>query len=318
MNEAQSVTQAAMIGERARGEREHFVKGLLLALQSQQTLESFGGILLRELSERLDAKAAVLHCLESRSGDYTLTASYASHNSPTFIERYRPGEGLAGEAVLERRRHLCHGSSADWPWLETGTLVTLPVCIVVAPIVSADHVPGVIELALMDRIDPEDERLRLLDSALPEVALSLDILKARLENQFELARREQRLRDNENKWRRLFESTHEGVWFIDTEARTTDVNPAMARILGESPEKLLGRSLFEFVDATQRPILDEQMRRRGEGETGAYEIRFKRADGQWVPCFLKARPLLDEQGQQIGSFAIVTDLSEPGSRARAE
>lgn len=318
MSEAQSVAQAAMVGERARAEREHFVRELLMALQSQQALESFGGILLRELSERLGAKAAVFHCLESCSSDYILTASYASHNSPTFVERYRPGEGLAGEAILERRRRLHQGNSKDWLWLETGTLVTLPVCIVVAPIISADHVPGVIELALMDRIDPEDERLRLLDSALSEVALSLDILKARLENQFELARREQRLRDNENKWRRLFEATHEGVWFIDMEARTTDVNPAMAQILGESPEKLLGRSLFEFVDPTQMAILNEQLRRRRKGETSAYKITFTRADGQLAPCFLKGRPLLDEKDQQIGTFAIVTDLSESGSRGTIE
>ena len=313
MSEAQSLAHAAMRAETARAEREHFVRGLLMALQSQQTLESFGGLLLRELSERLSAKSAVFHCLESCSGSYVLTASYASNQNPTFVERYRPGEGLAGEAVLERRRRLCEGNADDWLWVETGTLTASPVCVVIAPIVSADHVPGVIELVLMDRAVPEDERLRLLDSALPEVALSLDILRARLDNQLELARREQRLRDNENKWRRLFESTHEGVWFIDTETRTTDVNPAMARILGESPEKLLGRSLFEFIDATHLTFINEQLQRRREGETGAYEINFKRADGQWAPCFLRARPLLDEQGRQIGSFAIVNALSQHGS-----
>ena len=310
MSEAQCLAQAAMTGETARAEREHFVKGLLLALQSQQTLESFGDILLRELSERLGAKAAVFHCLQSCTGDYVLTASYASHLSTSRPERYRPGEGLAGEAVLERRRRLCQGISDDWPWLETGTLATSPVCVVVAPLVSGEHVSGVIELALMERIEADDERLKLLDIALAVVALSLDNLKAQIENQVELTRREQLLRDNENKWRRLFETTDEGVWFADTEARTTDVNPAMARILGEAPERLLGRSLFEFIDATQIALFNEQLRRRGEGEVGTYEISFKRADGCLAPCLVKGSPLLDEQGRQIGIFAIITDLSE--------
>jgi len=310
MSEAQSLAQAAMTGETARAEREHFVKGLLMALQAQQALEPFGGLLLRELSDRLGAKAAVFHCLESRSGDYVLTASYASHPSASCVERYRPGEGVAGEAVLERRRRLYQGSSDDWSWLETGTLAISPVCVVVAPIVSAEHVPGVIELALMEWIEADDERLKLLDIALPVVALSLDNLKTQLENQVELTRREQQLRDNENKWRRLFETTDEGVWFADTEARTTDVNPALAPILGEAPEMLLGRSLFEFVDADHLPFLKEQLRRRSAGEVGTYEISFKRADGRLAPCSVKGSPLVDEQGRQIGAFAIITDLSE--------
>ncbi len=319
MEAAETRAQAATAQEMVRAERERFVKDLALALQGQDTLEAFGDSLLTALCRRLEAKAAAFHCLEGEAGAYVLAARYAGGESPAFCERYLPGEspafcerylpgeGLGGQAVLDRQRRVCLGQAADWMWVGGATLAGVPLALIVAPIVSGERVPGVVELALMREADAES--LALLDEALPVVALSLDILVTLLRNREELERRDRRLRDSEAWLGTLYETANEGIWVIDTNILTTDLNPAMARILGRDREAVVGHAVFEFVDETNAAILQDQMRHRQRGETGSYEIAFSRPDGRLVPCLMNASPLYDSQGTRIGSFAMVADLT---------
>lgn len=444
MREAETAAQEATAGEHARAEREHFGKDLALALQGQETLEAFGTSLLERLCRRLDAKAGVFHHADASTGDYRLTASYATGTSPAFVERYAPGQGLAGQVVVDRKILICAGQATDWPRVISGTQASAAVTLVIAPIVTGQQVSGVVELALMQAADANRaaEIEALLEEVLPVVALSLDVLLAklrtledfdryrameefqgrilasisdglvgedtqgrvtfvnaaalrmlgfeesdllgqpwhalthhqypdgrvlprdecpghlcmqdgrsltvsdqvfwrkdgtplaveytaspvlqdgvaigalmsfrdigeRLEAQRELARRERQLAESEAKLRTIFETSSEGIWVIDTAARTTDLNPAMANILGLSREAVLGRTVFEFLDPANRAILSEQMQRRQHGETGTYEIAFSRPDGSQVQCQMHATPLFDAQGKRVGSFAMVTDL----------
>ena len=108
----------------------------------------------------------------------------------------------------------------------------------------------------------------------------------------------------------LLESTHEGFWFIDLEKRTTDVNPAMCRILGRPREEIIGKSIMDFVNDANADIFRDQIARRFEGQTGAYEISLQRPDGSLVPCLNNATPLLSVDGTQIGSVGIWADISE--------
>ncbi|MEK7246011.1 MAG: ATP-binding protein, partial [Pseudomonadota bacterium] len=71
-----------------------------------------------------------------------------------------------------------------------------------------------------------------------------------------------------------------------------------------------GKSIFDFVDENNREIFVEQaVKRRKLGESGAYEIELLRPDGSGVPCHLNATPIRDESGAQTGSFAMVTDIT---------
>ncbi|MEN9316248.1 MAG: hypothetical protein RIS35_2641 [Pseudomonadota bacterium] len=125
----------------------------------------------------------------------------------------------------------------------------------------------------------------------------------------EMAERDRRIAEGDAKLRTIFETGTEGIWFIDHETRTTDLNPAMERILGRPREAVLGHSILDFVDARNAGIFREQIRLRRQGQTGAYEISLSRPDGSQVPCLFNASPLLDANGDRIGSFAMVADLS---------
>ena len=65
----------------------------------------------------------------------------------------------------------------------------------------------------------------------------------------------------------LIENTGEGFWFIDNQARTVDANPAMCQMLGQPREALLGRSIFDFVNAENRAVFELELARRAAGST---------------------------------------------------
>jgi PAS domain S-box-containing protein len=107
----------------------------------------------------------------------------------------------------------------------------------------------------------------------------------------------------------LLDNTEEGFWFIDNELRTTDANRAMCRMLGTPREALLGRSIFEFVDAQNEAIFRRQVALRAQGQASSYEIALTRVDGSQVHCWNNATPIHDALGCKIGAIGLFSDIS---------
>ena len=107
---------------------------------------------------------------------------------------------------------------------------------------------------------------------------------------------------------KLLETTHEGFWFIDVDAHTVDLNPAMCRMLGYSRDDVIGRHIYDFVDATNRAIFERQLAARRQGQSGAYEISLRRGDGSFVECINNATAMFDADGLRIGSIGLWTEV----------
>jgi PAS domain S-box-containing protein len=89
-----------------------------------------------------------------------------------------------------------------------------------------------------------------------------------------------------------------------------EVNEAMCEILNLSKEEVIGRNFFDLLDETNKKIVREQNRIRKKGIHSMYEIALIRADGQQVPCLMNASPLLDADGNVVGSFGMTTNITE--------
>jgi PAS domain S-box-containing protein len=89
----------------------------------------------------------------------------------------------------------------------------------------------------------------------------------------------------------------------------------MAEMLGYAPEEIIGRPFADFMFEEDIPDHLLQMEDRRQGIGGHYERRFRRKDGETVWTLASASPLLDEQRNFEGSFAMFTDITE---RKRAE
>jgi PAS domain S-box-containing protein len=118
------------------------------------------------------------------------------------------------------------------------------------------------------------------------------------------------IRENEARLSNILKTTNEGFWLIDTDDITLEVNDAMCEILQRPREKVVGKRINDFLDDKNIKIVREQEQVRGDVEKGLYEVSLSRPDGSIVPCLVNAAPLVDADGNKIGSFGMFTDITE--------
>lgn len=111
-------------------------------------------------------------------------------------------------------------------------------------------------------------------------------------------------------YQQIIETANEGIWMLDCEFRVSYLNMRMADMLGYQPEEILNQSLETFTFEEDLPALHENMNRRKRGERAIFERRLKRKDGSACWVLVSATPVFDELGQFVGSFSMLTDISE--------
>src|SRR5262249_52555075 len=89
----------------------------------------------------------------------------------------------------------------------------------------------------------------------------------------------------------------------------------MAEILGYVPQEMIGRSVFDFMDAKARHEAMRIFRRRLNGIKEPGDIRFQHKNRSDVWAIVAGDPFLDENGAFTGGMAMITDISK---RRRAE
>ncbi|MDD5058296.1 MAG: MASE3 domain-containing protein [Sideroxydans sp.] len=117
------------------------------------------------------------------------------------------------------------------------------------------------------------------------------------------------LQESETKYRRIVETTAEGIWSIGPDDMTTFVNARMADILGYSAGEMDGRPMTDFMFGEDAPDHLKKLANRRRGVSECYERRFRRKDGQPIWMLASATPVLDEKNVYQGSFAMFADIT---------
>jgi len=136
-----------------------------------------------------------------------------------------------------------------------------------------------------------------------------DSMRLRLNENARADEATQRLASQHRLMDQLLQTTAQGFWFVDTQARTTDVNPAMARLLGLPPDALAGRDVFDFVAPEDHARLRAELAQHPKPDAAPCELGLQRADGSRVHCVCSATPLLDAAGARVGAVTVWTDIS---------
>ena len=106
------------------------------------------------------------------------------------------------------------------------------------------------------------------------------------------------------------QGSDDAIFVKDAEGRYLLFNRAAGRIVGKSPEEVLGqddRALFPPEEAEQ--LMDSARRLMAENRTVRMEQSLTTADGPRIFLTTK-KPLRDEHGQVIGMFGISRDVTE--------
>ncbi len=212
--------------------------------------------------------------------------------------------GIWGEAVRQRKPILVNDFGAAHPlkkgYPEGHVRLTR---FLTVPIFSAGRILGVVGVAnkKSDYCDTDTLQLTLL-----------------MESVWKVNQRRRAIEDlakSEEKYRRIFETAHLGIWVLDAGHKTSFVNPRMAEILGYGREEMAGMEGGACVHPDELGEHLSQLESRTRGEAGTYERRFRRKDGRVCVLLVSATPLLDAKGRYSGSFGMYTDVTE---RTRAQ
>jgi PAS domain S-box-containing protein len=135
-------------------------------------------------------------------------------------------------------------------------------------------------------------------------------LIALVTNVTERKRAEEAINESEMRYRRIVETTNEGVWLLDSKLHTSYVNRQMAGMLGYEPGDMVGRSVFDFYFSEDVDHKRQVLTRREQGVREQLEERLRRRDGSELWVRMSATPVVREDCEFDGAFAMVCDITE--------
>ncbi|OIQ51985.1 Signal transduction histidine-protein kinase BarA [Pseudodesulfovibrio hydrargyri] len=121
--------------------------------------------------------------------------------------------------------------------------------------------------------------------------------------------RETELRASEEKYRRLFETSIEGIVMIDVSEHIFQVNRIFADMLGYTEDELVGMYVPDLIHGDDQGNHRNEIEKRRAGQASQYERRFVRRDGSEVWAMISASPQFDPEGNFDGVFAMATDIT---------
>ena len=121
-------------------------------MQGQKSLESVSRLIMSELTPLVAASHGAFFVIDDAEGSKALKllASYAYKERKHVANRFRLGEGLVGQAALEKKSILLTRVPSDYIQVTSGLGEAPPLNIIVIPILFEDEVRAVIELASFD------------------------------------------------------------------------------------------------------------------------------------------------------------------------
>ena len=120
----------------------------------------------------------------------------------------------------------------------------------------------------------------------------------------------ERSRQEEERYRDLFENANEPIATVDLDWKLTAVNRAFATALGYSPDELVGRSLTDYMtrESQELALLHRERKLSGEAKSSTYEQEFIARDGS-VATFEVSTRLIEEDGRPVGVQGMCRDVT---------
>ena len=129
-------------------------------------------------------------------------------------------------------------------------------------------------------------------------------------------RSEVALRESENKFRTLIESTSEGLVQVDNDNFILFVNDRVCEMIGYSADELMNTDWREIVlDEEGKSLVNQAGERQRRGISDRYEVRLKTKSDKELWVSISGAPILDSEGVMNGSLGVFSDIT---TRKRAE
>jgi PAS domain S-box-containing protein len=162
------------------------------------------------------------------------------------------------------------------------------------------------------RIDYHQEREKLLLRHARELEEKVNELEREIQ---ERTRVQNALQHSEKRFRGLVESMNEGLEIEDEKGFITYVNQKLCRMLGYEEAEIIGSPVARFLDVSQREIFERHCKMDISGIC-SYEIVWKGREDKQIPTIVSSVPFFDQEGNHVGGFSVITDISHIKSLER--
>ncbi len=129
-----------------------------------------------------------------------------------------------------------------------------------------------------------------------------------VQNLLEIRTRE--LKESEERYRLIVDTSNEGIWLMDKDHFIKYTNRTMAEMMGYTESDFTGKRLEDFIFAEDIAYHNELMKNRHAGQDEIYERRLKKKDGSELWTLVSAKALKNSDGIFGGSFGMFTDITQ--------
>jgi PAS domain S-box-containing protein len=272
------------------------------AFNSSLDLDRVLATVLEETRNLLKVVACSIWLIEPETGD--LVCRQATGQKGDVVQGWRlsPGEGLAGLVAIEGQSLIVPDAAMDerhfmgvdqLTGLELRSILTVPLQV-------RSKSTGVLQVldSKPDRFSTAD--LTLLEPLAQAAAAALE--NARL------------YQETERLWafnEKIVQSMEEGVLLDDAVGHITFVNSKAAKMLGYTPEELMGQHRMLILAPECLIAIEEESAKWARGASSRYETELLTKEGERVPVVVSAKPMFSD-GRFAGVLSVLINLDGTG------
>jgi PAS domain S-box-containing protein len=171
-----------------------------------------------------------------------------------------------------------------------------------------EKIYGLLYISSTPEISKNKEEQRLIKEVADDIAFGLHSIE--LEERRK--RGEEELRESEEKYRNLFESSLDGIISTDMQGNILDINPAYMDMLGFSKEEIKKLTFQQLTPEkwlkNDEDIIKNQIIPRGYSDE--YEKENIKKDGSVFPISIRVWLIKDENGKPVGMWRFVRDITK--------
>ncbi len=297
------ITKRKKTEEKIRENTEYsrIINYFTASLIHQNTIEEILWDVSKNCFSSLSFVDCVIYLVDDTGKMLIQKAAYGRKN-PSGYEILNPkniplGKGIAGAVALTGVPEIIPDTSSDSRYIVDDEIRLSEIAV---PIINEGKVIGVIDSEHPEKGFFKEFHLNILMS-----------IASLCSNKIVRAIAEDKIRQSEIKYKTLVNGMNEGVIYTNNDDIIQFANDQFCRMFGYARKELLGKTASEiFLDNEQKEILKEKIESRKQGISERYEIKMKNKTGEQRWILISGSPVLDGDGNIIGSVGTHADITE--------